>query len=86
MTLRKLADAILKAGEGFQHFGKAVDEVIDLRKRGAALENQVFPQIGKGEQHVESFADPVVLFQNRGREAALLRGVVEKLEAFAGSQ
>jgi hypothetical protein len=75
------------AVEGNVHIlGKAVDEAIDLRKRGAALENEVFPQIGEGEQRVEGFADPVVLFQNRGREAALLRGVVEKLESFAGTQ
>jgi hypothetical protein len=73
--------------EGNVHIlGKAVDEAVHFGKRSAAFENEVFPQIGEGKQHVEGFADPIVFFQNRRGKASFLRGSIEKLEALAGGQ
>lgn len=63
-------------------FGEALDGAIDLRERGSSLEDQSRPLVGRGEQPPERPADPEILLDNRRREAAPRRRLVEEFGAF----
>ena len=42
--------------EGYIHIlREAVDQAIDLRERGAALENQMAPQLRQRKEHIQRF-------------------------------
>ncbi|MFY8269453.1 MAG: hypothetical protein ACOVLK_08640 [Terrimicrobiaceae bacterium] len=62
---------------------EAVDEAIDLRERGAALENQMASKLRQGKEHIQRFADPVVLLQNRRSQAALLGSRIQQFQPLA---
>jgi hypothetical protein len=74
-----IAEAELVAVEGeIDVLREALDQPEDFRGGSAALEDEMFADVGERESGVEGAADPVILFEDRGREIAATGDFVDQ--------